>query len=160
MNTLGNRIKLARGKISQDAFAAQLQISKGSLGFYERDENLPNTNVILKICSATGVSLEWLMTGSGPMRAGETPEPNQSMPGQASAAAFEFAVPRYAKLEAELEQERTERRELAAENRQLWKENGELKAQLGELKGHVTRLEAEAQHTGLSRQGAAQPGTA
>ena len=68
MSTLGERIKQARGKTSQDAFAKQLNISKGSLGFYERNENLPNVDVALKICSETGVTLEWLLTGSEPMR--------------------------------------------------------------------------------------------
>lgn len=67
MNTLGSRIKKARGKVSQEAFAREIEVSKGSLGFYERDENLPNTNVVLKICSVTGVLLEWLLMGSGPM---------------------------------------------------------------------------------------------
>lgn len=71
MNTLGSRIKQARGRLSQDAFSKLLQISKGSLGFYERDENLPNTDVVLKICSTTGVSLEWLLTGHGPMVSGQ-----------------------------------------------------------------------------------------
>ena len=67
MNTLGARIKLARGEMTQDVFAKLLQISKGSLGFYERDENLPNTDVILKICSFTGVDLKWLVAGHGDM---------------------------------------------------------------------------------------------
>ena len=68
MDTLGNRIKLARGKMSQDQFSNLLKVSKGSLGFYERDENLPNSAVILKICSETGVRIEWLLTGQGSMR--------------------------------------------------------------------------------------------
>ncbi|WP_051363901.1 XRE family transcriptional regulator [Oleidesulfovibrio alaskensis] len=67
MKTLGSRIRAARGATSQDAFSKQLKISKGSLGFYERDENLPNTDVALKICSETGVRLEWLLLGHGPM---------------------------------------------------------------------------------------------
>lgn len=63
MNTLGERIKLARGGRSQESFAKQLNISKGSLGFYERNENLPNVDIALKICSETGVDLTWLLTG-------------------------------------------------------------------------------------------------
>ena len=58
MSTLGERIKAARGSLSQEAFSRALNISKGSLGFYERNENLPNTDVVLKICSKTGVRLE------------------------------------------------------------------------------------------------------
>ena len=79
MSTLGQRIKTARGKASQAAFADLIGISKGSLGFYERNENRPNTDVILKICSATGFSVHWLMTGEGAAHldgAGRQPVPD------------------------------------------------------------------------------------
>ena len=71
MDTLGKRIRQARSNVSQDEFSARSGISKGSLGFYERDENLPKVDVIIKICSETGVALEWLMTGVGAMKSGE-----------------------------------------------------------------------------------------
>lgn len=67
MDTLGQRIRTARGALSQDALCAMTGISKGALGFYERDANIPRIDAIIKICSATGVALEWLATGSGPM---------------------------------------------------------------------------------------------
>ena len=63
MDTLGKRIRMARGPKSQEDFAKTLGISKGSLGFYERDENLPNSDVVLKICSEGDCSIEWLLTG-------------------------------------------------------------------------------------------------
>lgn len=74
MNTLGQRIRMARGGLSQDALCAMTGISKGSLGFYERDANLPRIDTIIKICSATGVSLDWLATGKGSMRPTEPPQ--------------------------------------------------------------------------------------
>lgn len=64
MSTLGERIRQARGDKSQDTFAKLLGISKGSLGFYERNENLPNIDVVLKICSIANVSLDWLVSGT------------------------------------------------------------------------------------------------
>ena len=137
MNTLGERIKLARGGISQEAFARILSISKGSLGFYERNENLPNVEVILKICSKTGVGLEWLLMGRGPMRPGcatEGAQASQAEGAQASqaeeSAVPESAVPsceRCARMESRLDRLEDERRELSAENRRLWKENAELR---------------------------------
>ena len=54
MHTLGARIRLARGKTSQEVFAGQIHVSKGSLGGYERDENLPNADVIINISKETG----------------------------------------------------------------------------------------------------------
>lgn len=65
MNTLGNRIKYIRGKESQESFAAKIGVSKGSLGGYERDENSPSADAILKICSTANISAEWLLTGQG-----------------------------------------------------------------------------------------------
>lgn len=56
-----------RGSDSQDSFAALIGVSKGSLGFYERDKNLPNTDVVTKICSLKGISPSWLLFGQGPM---------------------------------------------------------------------------------------------
>ena len=71
MKTLGSRIKFIRGKESQDSFANKIGVSKGSLGGYERDENSPSADAILKICSKTDISAEWLLTGKGPMRVEE-----------------------------------------------------------------------------------------
>ena len=71
MDTLGKRIKLLRGKESQDTYAARIGISKGSIGGYERDANSPSADAILKICHADDISVEWLLTGQGPMRRGE-----------------------------------------------------------------------------------------
>lgn len=65
MKTLGSRIRFVRGALSQEVFAAKLGVSKGSLGGYERDENLPNSDIVLKICQETGVSAEWLLQGEG-----------------------------------------------------------------------------------------------
>lgn len=122
MSTLGERIRLARGGSSQEAFARALNISKGSLGFYERNENLPNVDVILKICSKTGVGLEWLLTGEGPMRPAE---------GEKAAPHAEELFPehcqRCSRLEIRLDSLEEERRELSQENRRLWKENADLR---------------------------------
>ena len=45
MQKLGERIRHVRGRMSQEAFAGLLGISKGALGGYERGENCPNANV-------------------------------------------------------------------------------------------------------------------
>ncbi|MBS5375504.1 helix-turn-helix domain-containing protein [Bilophila wadsworthia] len=143
MDTLGKRIKLARGKVSQDAFSRSIQVSKGSLGFYERDENLPNSDTILKICSLTGVRIEWLLTGKGPMRDGEnniegTATHESAITPSPSTPSAEWSL---TKLERELELEKEERRELAVENRRLYREKEELLKELGELRATVARLE-------------------
>lgn len=131
MSTLGERIRLARGNLSQETFSRALNISKGSLGFYERNENLPNTEVVLKICSKTGVSLEWLLTGSGPMRPedSELSEEESFFNDNESSPACSFCD----RLEKRLDLLSEERRELSAENRRLWKENAELRERCARL---------------------------
>lgn len=86
----------------------------------------------VEVGEATGVSVDWLLAGEGPMRrtpgeaAGETVAPRR----QAGGA----VCPRCEKLEGELEKERELNRELVGENRQLWKENGDLRVELAKIK--------------------------
>ncbi len=127
MTTLGERIKSVRGSISQEAFSRELGISKGSLGFYERNENLPNTDVVLKICSKTGVRLEWLLTGDGPMRDASGVSGNAAGDADDGMSEEQAACLRCLMLEKRLDRLEDERRELAAENRLLWKENAGLR---------------------------------
>lgn len=69
MQKLGDRIRHVRGRMSQEAFAGLLGISKGSLGGYERGENCPNADVILTICNKCKINVSWLMSGAGAMHA-------------------------------------------------------------------------------------------
>ena len=69
MQKLGERIRHVRGRISQEAFAGLLGISKGALGGYERGENCPNADVILTICNKCKINVSWLMSGVGSMHA-------------------------------------------------------------------------------------------
>ena len=71
MQKLGERIRHVRGRMSQEAFAGLLGISKGALGGYERGENCPNADVILTICKKCRINVSWLMSGTGAMQAPE-----------------------------------------------------------------------------------------
>lgn len=159
MTTLGKRIRLARGNASQDVFARRIQVSKGSLGFYERDENLPNSDVILKICSATGVTLDWLLLGQGPMMTTDASTTDTSAAQeyageqQAYEQSARASMASYARLEQELEIERQERRDLAAENRKLHQEKEALLLQIIELREKVARLEAASREDPSQRTG-------
>lgn len=140
MSTLGSRIKKARGKLSQDAFSKRIGVSKGSLGFYERDENLPNTDVVLKICSETGADLTWLLTGAEAQA--ESPPAEQPS---------SLSCPRCDQLEQDFRKEREEVRELTkelreinAENRTFLKENAQLREQVSKLEGELEKQKALA----------------
>lgn len=153
MNTLGQRIRYARGTVTQDIFSAKISVSKGSLGGYERDENLPNTDVVLKICSETGISILWLLTGQGSPRLEsprleaplhQPPQPGESHDACCSSAPTSppsAACPRCEKLETELDRERDERRELSAENRQWVAKTEQLLRENATLRERCATLE-------------------
>lgn len=139
-DTLGARIRLARGKTSQGAFAALIGVSKGSLGGYERNENLPNTDVALKICQQTGFSVEWLLSGRGLPRPSAASEKQEAEPPPEAQQTAPYCA-RCLKLEEKLEKLEEERRELNAENRRLWKENSALNARVARLEEQQKKIE-------------------
>ncbi len=66
--TIGDRIRQIRGSLSQVEFAAILKADKNTIGRYERDERQPDGNFLLRLYSSFQISIDWLLTGNGPMR--------------------------------------------------------------------------------------------
>ena len=77
-SALAERIKAARGRESQDIFAAKIGLSRATLSLYERGASQPNAEVLRKICDFTTVSPAWLLLGQGPMRLDEAPVQDDS----------------------------------------------------------------------------------
>ena len=63
--TIGERIKLIRGTMSQADFATMTKLNKATLSRYERNTNVPDANAIVRICAACNIRSEWLLTGEG-----------------------------------------------------------------------------------------------
>ena len=72
LNT-AERLKKIRGDMTQADFAKLIGIHKNSLKRYERGESEPDIGVCSKICSVFGVSPDWLILGTGPMKK-DTPQ--------------------------------------------------------------------------------------
>jgi len=72
---LGKRIALARGQKTQQVFAKELEIGKGSLLRYEKGHGVPDIETIRKICELSGVALEWLVNGKECKAGGEDGQP-------------------------------------------------------------------------------------
>lgn len=169
MQKLGERIRHVRGRMSQEAFAGLLGISKGALGGYERGENCPNADVILTICNRCKINVSWLMSGVGAMHApndtGED-ERKENRPG----SPFEDRIPTVGELSCQiasgqdckaenealrahcrwlqerLDQLEAERRDLNQENRLLWQKNADLGERLARLEQsqELARVNARA----------------
>lgn len=69
MSTLGERIRYVREEVlglNQADFADKLGFSRvATISDYELDKRSPDIAVLRKIASIGGVTLEWIMTGSG-----------------------------------------------------------------------------------------------
>lgn len=155
MQKLGERIRHVRGRMSQEAFAGLLGISKGALGGYERGENCPNADVILTICNKCRINVSWLMSGVGDMQArDDTGEDRrqengpelledripavkelacQMKPGQDCKAENNALRAHCRWLQERLDQLEAERRDLNRENRLLWQKNAGLGERLARL---------------------------
>ena len=74
MSTLGERIKLIRDellKINQSSFADRLGFSRvATISDYEKNKRNPDISTLCKIADMGSVSLDWLLTGTGPIEAG------------------------------------------------------------------------------------------
>ena len=61
---IGTRIKSVRGSISQKEFAKNIGVHVTTLQLYETG-NIPKGDVLQRIHSMFGVSIDWLLTGEG-----------------------------------------------------------------------------------------------
>lgn len=123
--SIGRRIRELRGHFSRKEFAEKLDIHQQSIYMYEKEKRIPEREIIEKICNKLKINVGWLMNGEGPLSQDAPDMPPAAL--GSTETGLVTCCARCARLEAELEEERRERRELAVENRKLWKENGDLR---------------------------------
>lgn len=63
---IGKRIEELRGKISREAFAAELGVHAQTLARYEKGERLPDSTFLENISKRFNVAPAWLLLGEGP----------------------------------------------------------------------------------------------
>jgi len=68
---IGKRIEELRGKISREAFAAELGVHAQTLARYEKGERLPDSTFLENISKRFSVAPAWLLLGEGPMHGAE-----------------------------------------------------------------------------------------
>ncbi|MGV7096346.1 helix-turn-helix domain-containing protein [Desulfovibrio sp. QI0434] len=128
METLGGRLKILRGSISQAALADRLGIPQTTWSNYEKDKNKPDFALIDQLCIEFKVSADWLLFG------------RESAPENFENSSLVTSPHEEKRIEA-LE---NERRELSTENRQLYREKTELLKEIADLRERVARLEEQA----------------
>ena len=137
-NTLGDRIKILRGSLTQRQFADKIDIPATTLGNYEKNKSELNFATIDLFTKTFGINTDWLIFGRGPMHSSDTPISHQETITQPEATIFEPCV-RCAKLESKLEKVEEQRDSLMEENRNLWKENGELREKCARLEERMDK---------------------
>jgi len=77
-NAIGVRIREARlaKSLEQARLAAKLDIATRTLQRWEKGEQIPAGNYLMKIAKHTDVSAHWLLTGEGEMYVRDHPVPN------------------------------------------------------------------------------------
>lgn len=63
MTTLGERLKILRGKTPQAQFAAMIGVNANTLRAYEHDRHSPNAEVLANVCIKLDVDARWLLLG-------------------------------------------------------------------------------------------------
>ena len=129
MESLQERLKAVRGAMTQSEFATRLRTPLTTLGRYERGANMPDLAFIINVCTIFDVSPEWLLFGRGVMREQSKEYPSSGCGCRQCPLVLN-----------ELDEERTERRELSVENRQLYAENRKLLQENGRLREELARL--------------------
>lgn len=61
MASIGDRLREARGGLSMAKAALLVDISQQAWNLYEKDKSAPGAKLIQKICSAFGISSDWLL---------------------------------------------------------------------------------------------------
>jgi len=64
LKAIGKRIREIRGfDLTQTEFGRMLDIGQTQLSRYELGENLPPTEVLLKLKAYSGKTIDWILTG-------------------------------------------------------------------------------------------------
>lgn len=68
MKTIGQRIKAARKRLglTQNALAVRMGVTSETIHRLEKSANAPNSDTLIALSDALGVSVDWLLKGTDP----------------------------------------------------------------------------------------------
>lgn len=131
MKDIGDRLRFLRGESSQQEFGELVGIPQRKLSRIETGRAPIDLDSTQKICKATGISTDWLLTGHGPMRPGDK-ESTSPAPQKGAAETCRRCLDLYEKLDK-------------ANDRlyETMRENSELKEAIGRLEKELDALKNE-----------------
>jgi len=62
---IGKRLKVLRGRLNQQKWAQQLNVSLRAYQRYEHGEVFPNPKLLSKLSKQFGINVDWIVTGQG-----------------------------------------------------------------------------------------------
>lgn len=127
------RIMISFQVKSDSELARKLEIKPQSVAAAKQRLQIP-TGWIEKTSLLTGKSTDWLFFGRIPVNFEENSSKIKKISETDALQSQSIAYSHYERLQAELEEERQERRELSVENRRLWKKNEELLTEISNVK--------------------------
>jgi len=68
---ISQRLKIAFSGMKGYEIAEKLGVTKATVSRYLSGKNMPDYNGLIKISEVSGVSIDWLLTGKGPMKLSE-----------------------------------------------------------------------------------------
>jgi transcriptional regulator with XRE-family HTH domain len=63
LKAIGSRVRSLRGRMQQEVFASELGLSQGQLSKVERGKSAPTLETLLRLASAFGKTLDWIVLG-------------------------------------------------------------------------------------------------
>ena len=63
--SFGDRIRFVRGNLSQGEFGLLFHVHRNKVSLWERNETMPQAEVITSMHEVLTVNLNWLFTGEG-----------------------------------------------------------------------------------------------
>lgn len=82
MKSIAERLVFIRGSMPRRPFAEELGITESTLRNYEQGASSPNAETLEVICKKLRISPEWIVLGTGPMRAASVEKDGESSPPQ------------------------------------------------------------------------------
>lgn len=64
---IGDRLKIARGSLTQQHISDAMKVSKNTYAMYERNERIPDASFLQKFCLEYKINPNWLLLGEEPI---------------------------------------------------------------------------------------------